>query len=109
MNSNSAKISIQTEIQNRTFESSNVILKTTILDPNNFEVASISSIVSTKANDIVTETQNTIIDFPMIWDLDYPNLYVAKSEILVDNKLLDSYITNFGIRTIEYDSSFGLN
>ena len=107
VNSNSAKISIQTEIQNRTFESSNVILKTTILDPNNFEVASISSIVSTKANDIVTETQNTIIDFPMIWDLDYPNLYVAKSEILVDNKLLDSYITNFGIRTIEYDSSFG--
>ena len=56
-------------------------------------------------------TQNFIVNNPLLWSPESPNLYKAVSEIYADNTLQDKYTTTFGIRTIEYiaDKGFFLN
>lgn len=44
---------------------------------------------------------------PLLWDLDSPNLYRLLTEIKQDGKVIDSYETNFGIRTIEFNAEKG--
>lgn len=104
---NKAVINIQTEVKNTLLEDSEVRLKTTLYDPKNNEVATVSSIIQTKANSVVTHEQNTTVESPLLWDLDSPNLYLAISEVFRGNQLLDSYETSFGIRAIEYSPDFG--
>lgn len=48
---------------------------------------------------------------PLLWDLETPNLYVLKTTVSENGKVLDSVENTFGIRTIEYtaDRGFLLN
>ncbi|MDE5882024.1 MAG: DUF4982 domain-containing protein [Muribaculaceae bacterium] len=51
--------------------------------------------------------QNFIVDNPQLWSPETPNLYTAKTEILVNGKPVDSYDTRFGIRKLEYIPEHG--
>lgn len=46
---------------------------------------------------------------PQLWDIDSPSLYVAVTSIIQNGKLLDTYETKFGIRTIEFTSDDGFH
>lgn len=73
--------------------------------------------VYSQANNLVAETtalngQKASLDLinPKLWDLDNPNLYRLKTSLLKDNKLIDTYTTSFGVRSIEYNAEgFFLN
>ena len=56
-------------------------------------------------------TQNFIVEHPALWSPESPSLYRAVSKIYSGDTLLDTYITRFGIRSIEYiaDKGFFLN
>lgn len=47
------------------------------------------------------------IQNPKRWDIETPNRYVQKTEVLVDGKLMDTYYTPFGVRTIEFSAQKG--
>ena len=55
--------------------------------------------------------QNFIVNAPELWSPESPSLYKAVSKIYADDKLVDTYTTRFGIRSIEYiaDKGFYLN
>ena len=44
-----------------------------------------------------------------LWDLDKPNLYQLKSEILVDDKSFDETLTDIGFRSLEKDPQTGIS
>ncbi|WP_347052034.1 beta-galactosidase GalA [Flavobacterium olei] len=44
---------------------------------------------------------------PLLWDIESPNLYRLHTEIRQDGEVIDSYETNFGIRTIEFNAEKG--
>jgi beta-galactosidase len=46
--------------------------------------------------------QNADIDQPERWNIDHPALYEVKSRVVVEGVEVDSYSTNFGIRTVEF-------
>ena len=102
-----ASINIQTEIESVASKDKEVRLETTIYDPNNKAVATIESTVMAKQNSVEKAVQTTSVEAPMLWDLDTPNLYLAKTTIFEGKKVLDTYKTTFGIRTIEYGADFG--
>jgi beta-galactosidase len=102
-----ASINILTEIESVATEDKEVHLQTIIYDPNNREVAKTHSVVQTKQNNVVEAVQTTTVKSPMLWDLDTPNLYTAKTTLIQGDKFLDSYQTTFGIRTIAYGADFG--
>jgi beta-galactosidase len=107
ISTNSAKINVRTEVKSTASSQAIITLRTTIYDPNMQEVAEVSSTIETKANGLVVEEHNTQVPTPLLWDLETPNLYMAKTAVLKDNTVLDTYKTTFGIRTIEYGADFG--
>ena len=56
-------------------------------------------------------TQNFIVEKPELWSPESPVLYKAVSKIYAGKKLVDTYTTRFGIRSIEFvaDKGFYLN
>ena len=48
------------------------------------------------------------VENPLLWDMDSPNLYTLKTEIFVENELVDTTETSFGIRTLKVDVNKGL-
>jgi beta-galactosidase len=52
-------------------------------------------------------TQNFIVDSPILWSPETPNLYTASTRLIVEEKEVDAYDTRFGIRKIEYISEKG--
>lgn len=55
--------------------------------------------------------QNFLVKNPELWSPASPKLYTARTNILVDGKVVDSYDTRFGIRRLEYipEKGFFLN
>jgi beta-galactosidase len=52
-------------------------------------------------------TQLIMVDNPMPWSVDLPNLYILRSELFEDGQLVDSEETTVGLRTISVDASSG--
>lgn len=50
---------------------------------------------------------NIEIASPKLWDLEHPNLYEVKTTLLKDDKIIDNYVTSFGIRTIRFTPNDG--
>jgi len=55
------------------------------------------------------EAENDLtIANPALWSTESPNLYTAVVQIMYDGKVIDTYETTFGIRTILFDKDKGL-
>jgi beta-galactosidase len=51
--------------------------------------------------------QELFVENPVLWEPDGPNLYQAESELYRDGKLVDTYQTTFGVRTLEIKPNDG--
>ena len=74
-------------------------LTTHIVDPQGREVAS-SRLALDELSDTVADETLTV-DAPQRWNLDTPRLYRAVSRLYRGDRLCDSVVTRFGIRSIE--------
>ena len=82
-------------------------IKTDIRDSNNKIVASGST------NTLFGECfeQSFLLESPELWSPETPSLYTAESKLFDGDKLIDTYSTTFGVRTISYtpQNGFQLN
>lgn len=60
-----------------------------------------------KAEESITKTLEIKLNSPRLWSPDDPFLYKLKAEIIKDEKIIDDFIVNFGVRTIRFDSNKG--
>jgi beta-galactosidase len=103
-----AEIQVTTAVNNFSPNDEELLIETYIIDPSGKEVASNlykQKLDKEKSTDLI---QKLIIENPMRWDVDYPNLYKLKTVLKTSNKECDIYYTNFGIRTIEFTADDGL-
>ena len=56
---------------------------------------------SINANSGKAITQNVVVENPKLWSISKPNLYNLQVQILVNNKIIDSYSEKIGIRKSE--------
>ncbi|MFR9661892.1 MAG: glycoside hydrolase family 2 TIM barrel-domain containing protein, partial [Rikenellaceae bacterium] len=56
----------------------------------------------------VRHTQQVAIDNPIRWSAENPKIYYMRSEIILENKVIDDKITTFGIRKLEYNKDKGM-
>lgn len=49
----------------------------------------------------------SVIKNPLLWDVDSPNLYILKSELIADGEVSDTAETRFGFREIEFSPDRG--
>lgn len=98
VNKDYAQVKVRTEIKGASDLGKRLLLRTTLFEGQ--KVVAFQDISGTELYGEVIE-QNLRVNNPLLWDLKAPNLYTAKSELYLDGNLVDSYLTTFGIRTME--------
>jgi beta-galactosidase len=100
-----AEIVINTTLENKTNKSGAYTLNTILLNSEGQEISSTESNIDLNSNTSIED--KLIVKNPILWDLDNPYLYTAKSVILKNGVPIDNYETTFGIRSINYSKEKG--
>lgn len=107
----SAQVSIRTRVLNEGTDGAQTTLTTVIIDANGKKVAEqqIAEQIAAGASHTFSQTLN--VKETRYWSIETPYLYKTVSDLRVGGRLVDSYETPFGIRTIEFtvDNGFLLN
>jgi beta-galactosidase len=102
-----ATTSIELTIENQHKKTMYFDLTTKIIDSEGKQVASISEAKKLKSNHKEVFIQSLDILNPKLWDIYMPNLYKAVTIITKNGKIIDEYVTTFGIRTIAHSKEQG--
>ncbi|EFF41415.1 sugar-binding domain-containing protein [Mycoplasmopsis alligatoris] len=104
------ELSVFTTLNNSSNETKKAIVKQTLLDDTGKEVANISSeAVSIDATNSNTITSKLSINKPKLWSVDNPYLYKIKTEVLINNKVVDTKFTDYGFRYFKFDKDQGFS
>ncbi len=93
-----ARVELRTKVEGYD-KGDDLYIYTEILDPNGAVVATAKDGLSKYETSLFEQTVD--VENPLLWSVDTPMLYTAKSKVYVGDELKDEYSTRFGIRTIE--------
>ncbi|PWT89231.1 MAG: beta-galactosidase [Blastocatellia bacterium] len=108
----SATVDVKVSVINSAPAARSVKVKTQIyaLDTNGQRIGRPESLepttVSLAPNESQTSSLRGQVKHPRLWSLTNPNLYTAVTTV-EDGKVIDTYETTFGIRTIKFDAAKG--
>ena len=101
------KTSIKTEIENSDYLGSKCQVRATLLR-NDKEITGVQSKeISLYPQSKKILTQSFKIRNPKLWDIDEPNLYHVRVEILREGKVVDSETVRFGYKYFHFDPNKG--
>jgi beta-galactosidase len=112
LNGENARLTVRTKVENQHAQRAPFTLEQTLIDENN------KNIVTARLENVTlygnldnTYFQKIKIEKPTLWSVENPYLYKLKTCIITENQVVDTYITNVGIRTVRFDpdSGFFLN
>ena len=106
-----ASVHLRTEVENKSGADSEVTLTSVILDQNGNAVATAESTHRIAAGGMQEFDQKFVVENPLLWSPDSPDLYRVESTVAAGGKTLDNYTTPLGIRSCEFtaDRGFLLN
>ncbi|NIJ45907.1 beta-galactosidase [Wenyingzhuangia heitensis] len=100
----------ETTVENKSNQKAKVVVKHDYVSPAGITVASIDDEIEVPANSSAVSATYTNIKNPKIWDIDSPNLYEVVTTIVQNGKIVDSYSSKIGLRSISFDTDgFYLN
>jgi beta-galactosidase len=105
---NSADITAQATIINEFKDTKTLTLIQSVIDSAGKTVAvSHSKKVTLASYEQKNVAVKMVLAGPLLWSVDTPYLYKLVTVVLDDEKIIDQYETNFGIRSIRFDASQG--
>jgi beta-galactosidase len=105
---NSANIHFEITVRNNNNNEQSVQVRTILVGPSGAALGIIETDPLTiPANSTNTLKKTTTIKSPQLWSTDNPVLYKAVNEIIINNVVVDTLNTSFGIRFFEFDSDHG--
>ncbi|SDX72345.1 Beta-galactosidase/beta-glucuronidase [Lutibacter oricola] len=104
---NKATVNIAVSVKNDFSLEESATVKTVIVAANGNAISSKSSEIKIASNSLVEISQNIDIVNPSLWSVDNPNMFKAVTSIIKNEKEIDSYVTDFGIRSIKFDADKG--
>lgn len=107
VNSEKALVKVQAELVNLYDHTKNFTLSTSLIDPNGKVVARMKNTGIVESGQGLTETQSFNLDYPSLWSIEDPVLYLAYLEVEINGKIVDIYTSTFGIRSIDFSSDKG--
>ena len=102
-----ADVTIQTTIENGGTAAAKCEVVSEIVSPSGETLKTLKISDSLAVNGRRELVQKPVIDHPMLWSIQTPNLYQLRTTVLQDGQPVDSTTTTFGIRTIRYDANKG--
>ncbi|MFH7015377.1 beta-galactosidase GalA [Flavobacterium sp. FlaQc-47] len=105
---NNAEVTAEVTIENKGNYKGKIEILQTIIDVSGKEIRSVSENASApEFYKTAKFTSKMKVNNPLLWNIDSPNLYRLLTNIKQEGKIVDSYETNFGIRTIRFDAENG--
>ncbi len=103
-----ARITIETEVQNETDAARSCRVRSSIVDGNGVTVAIAESKRLTVGPRATVEfAYETSVTNASLWSVEHPNLYSAITAVESETTVTDTVETSFGIRTIRFDPDKG--
>lgn len=102
-----ATVNLEIEVSNHLESAVEVSGEIHIISPDQGQIQLESPVVNIDTGSEATLNVSTTITGPVLWSIDNPGLYRAELILKADGKEVDSYSTNFGIRTIAYSAEEG--
>ncbi|TWT83884.1 Beta-galactosidase [Planctomycetes bacterium CA13] len=102
------KVELDAEIQNTLSDHETVQVEVSIIDPGGMEVAKGSRSIGIPAGTHQVSSFQFQISSPLRWDVDDPNLYRAVTKVIANGKDIDTTITRFGIRDVQWKPETGM-
>lgn len=102
-----AKINLKTNVLNESSSEQKVKIVTKIADRKNSVLAAVEATESIKPGASLDFKKDININNPVLWSCEAPSLYTAITEVFIAGKLADEQRTDFGIRTISFDTENG--
>ena len=106
---NSATVSVRSTIENHLNTKSEVIVEVVLLEPDGKSVASLKIDDTIPASGSRESVRSFKIAKPQRWDITSPKLYTAKTIVRMDDKVVDTDTTTFGIRTFRFTANDGFH
>jgi len=102
-----AQVHVQTELQSALEENTAVTIRNSILNREGESVAESSKeVVISSLGETVVRDQMAILQ-PDLWSPETPHIYQLKTVLLMNGKVVDEYMTAFGVRSIAFDPDHG--
>lgn len=102
-----ADLRIRTEIHNTNSNGDTIVVAHQVLDEEGREVASAKMQGLVPGGKKRTLEANTMIQNPVLWDVEQPHLYTVQTKVYAAGQLTDQYETQFGVRSIRFDADDG--
>ena len=102
-----ATVAVKTDLRNRAAAAAKLTLRTSVLNAAGKSVGQNVSEVTIPPNGVQTVATTIAVSQPTRWDIDRPYLYSLASEVVEGGKVVDRYVTPFGIRSIEFSATRG--
>ncbi|QOG03351.1 beta-galactosidase GalB [Flavobacterium sp. MDT1-60] len=102
-----ASVNIETRIQNDHSETKKIAIVTTIYKEDKKVASGATQYITLTPKSGTLLNVEAEVESPVLWSVERPELYTAVTEILVDDKIVDQYKTNFGIRDFKFDLNKG--
>jgi len=107
VNNDTALVKITTAVRNSTGAPATVTVSSTIYRPDGRKVGAIKNAAIDLTGTVTGVTQEIMLEDPVLWSVDNPQLYRVITEIISEGKVMDSYETVTGIRYFSFDSEKG--
>ncbi|AXB57476.1 beta-galactosidase GalA [Flavobacterium fluviale] len=108
LKNNDASVTADVTIENKGNYKGSIEISQTIFNKENKQITAFSeSIAAPEFYKTITHSSKLYVQNPLLWDIDSPNLYRLVTQIKQHGKIIDSYETPFGIRTIEFNAENG--
>mgnify|MGYP006284673369 CR=1 FL=1 len=101
-----AELDIQTSVINETETPSKAELKNVLLFQDKVIETTSTPFTLAAGTDTMIQQSMTILE-PKLWDVEQPNLYILKTSIISEDKVIDDVVTTTGFRTIRFDANKG--
>ena len=108
-----AVVNIATTVDNQSTKNVKAIVRTTVFeldasDKPSLKVAATKDItIDINAGENKESASKAIIMKPKRWSIETPHRYVAQTTVHINGKVVDTYFTPFGVRTLEFTANKG--
>ncbi|MFZ0454244.1 MAG: glycoside hydrolase family 2 TIM barrel-domain containing protein [Ignavibacteriaceae bacterium] len=102
-----AAVQISSRIKNETSVSQTIVLSSQIFDKKSQAAGSNEVKIDLPAHSEKEILQTIIVNNPLLWSPETPDLYNAQMKIIQGNKIVDITTNTFGIRSLKFSSENG--
>ena len=99
----SASVNVETTVKNTSKSQVKVLVKQVLLSPKNKKAAQNASEITIKPEQSEKIKLDMLVQQPARWSIEQPNLYKLVTTLYIAGKEVDSYTTNVGLRSFEFD------